>query len=124
MTLNPTFIAETRELIEAEVGTGPFARAHHANKVRQALPLVLGAYEEAVREIERLNARIGRLCVVPHSKPYDPKHPDDLQRLVREVGGYMETCRGSCGSDTKGRDHAIECLDAIASALLSSQKEG
>lgn len=45
---------------------------------------------------------------------YDLTDDRELMRLMREVRGYLSTCRGSHhGTDRSGRDYAIAALDKI-----------
>lgn len=68
-------------------------------------------------EIARLTAENRDLRAIPWPREYVLSRASEWARLVREVGGYLQTCRGSCGSDTEGRDHAIAALNQIDALL-------
>jgi hypothetical protein len=46
-------------------------------------------------------------------RQYDLTDPAELQRLFREVRGYLHTCHKKHGTDWEGRRFAIEALDAL-----------
>lgn len=50
-------------------------------------------------------------------RPYDISKPEDIERLHRELRGYMRNClinHGGCGGDRKGRQYAYEALENLA----------
>lgn len=50
----------------------------------------------------------------PKPRPYDLTDERELMRLVREVRGYIHTCRREHhGTDFSGRDYAMAALDKI-----------
>ena len=52
--------------------------------------------------------------VFPNPQPYDLTDERELMRLMREVLGYLDTCRGSHhGTDFEGRKYAIAALNQI-----------
>ena len=48
-------------------------------------------------------------------REYQLDKPEELQRLYRELAGYMKTCR-NCGGDFEGRQFAREALDKLREA--------
>jgi len=49
---------------------------------------------------------------VSKPKPYDMEKPEEFQRLMSEVLGYMKTSRMD-GTDKQGREYAINALSWI-----------
>ena len=45
-------------------------------------------------------------------REYEIDKPEELQRLYRELAGYIRTCR-NCGGDFAGRRFAMEALDKL-----------
>lgn len=45
-------------------------------------------------------------------------------RLLRETEGYLQSCRGKCGSDISGREHAIKALKEARSLLTAKPADG
>jgi len=62
-------------------------------------------------------------------RPYDLSQPDEFRRLMREVRGYIHTCRREHhGTDFKGRQFAVEALEQICAgkivfSLASQQRQ-
>lgn len=51
----------------------------------------------------------------PKPQPYDLTDERELLRLIREVRGYLHTCRRDHhGTDWTGREYAIAALDQIS----------
>lgn len=49
-----------------------------------------------------------------HPLPYDLQNPKEMERLFREVRGYLRTdIQAGYGTDTKGRQYAIDALDDL-----------
>ena len=48
-------------------------------------------------------------------REYNLDKPEELQRLYRELAGYMKTCR-NCGGDFEGRQFARDALDKLRKA--------
>lgn len=48
-------------------------------------------------------------------REYELDKPEELQRLYRELAGYMKNCR-DCGGDFEGRRFAREALDKLRTA--------
>lgn len=47
-------------------------------------------------------------------RPYDLSQVSELIRLMRECRGYLHTCRRDHhGTDSKGREYAMEALDKL-----------
>lgn len=61
-------------------------------------------------QIERLKAENKDLKAIPWPRAYVMERASEWDRLLRETHGYIHTCRGRCGSDTSGRDHALAAL--------------
>lgn len=45
-------------------------------------------------------------------RPYDLNDPKELQRLYKEVHGYLKICRNH-GGDFAGRNYALEALEVL-----------
>jgi len=74
----------------------------------------------AEAEIARLTAANNDLRSIPWPRAYVLERASEWKRLLREVNGYLKTCRGSCGSDMAGRDHAIAASDALIAMLAEA----
>lgn len=74
----------------------------------------------AEAEIARLTAANNDLRAIPWPRAYVLERASEWRRLLREVNGYLKTCRGSCGSDMAGRDHAISASDALIAMLADA----
>jgi hypothetical protein len=49
-------------------------------------------------------------------RPYDLSDREEVKRLMREVRGYLHTCRiQHHGTDFEGRLHAIDAVEKLAS---------
>lgn len=68
-------------------------------------------------EVERLRAENRDLRAIPWPRAYVLSRASEWTRLIRETRGYIHTCRGKCGSDMSGRDHALEALDEAAKLI-------
>jgi hypothetical protein len=75
--------------------------------------------ERQAAENKRLRGENHDLRSIPWPRAYVLERASEWKRLLREIGGYVKTCRGSCGSDTAGRDHAIAAT-AEAVAMIES----
>jgi len=74
----------------------------------------------AEAEVSRLTAENRDLRSLPWPRAYVLERASEWKRLLREVNGYLKTCRGSCGSDIEGRDHAIAASDALIAMLAAT----
>ena len=46
--------------------------------------------------------------------PYDLREPSELTRLMREIEGYLRTCKlEHHGTDVEGREHALLAIRQI-----------
>ncbi len=86
---------------------------------RETITLSKATLERQAAEIERLRGENHDLRSIPWPRAYVLERASEWKRLLREIGGYVKTCRGSCGSDTAGRDHAIAAT-AEAVAMIES----
>ncbi len=82
-----------------------------------AVTQLLTAYEAQAAELERLRTENNDLRAIPWPRAYVLERASEWTRLLREVHGYIKTCRGSCGSDMSGRDHAIAAADTLIAML-------
>lgn len=62
-------------------------------------------------------------------RAYDLNNPDEQRRLIREVEGYLRTCKASHhGTDFDGRLYAMEALRSLVDGrfeiAIRSRKEG
>lgn len=71
-------------------------------------------------EIERLKSENRDLRAIPWPRAYVMDRASEWDRLLRETYGYIHTCRGSCGSDMSGRDHALAALSEARKMLIQS----
>ena len=65
------------------------------------------------REESYLTSAKGYAANPPREYNFD--RPEELQRLYRELAGYMKTCR-NCGGDFEGRQFARDALDRLIQA--------
>lgn len=79
------------------------------------------ALDETLAMVGKLTAENRDLRAIPWPRAYILDRASEWTRLLREVGGYLKTCRGSCGSDIAGRDHAIAAADAIIAMLAEAR---
>lgn len=86
--------------------------------------------DEAATLIQSQAARIAELedqnrdlKAIPWPRAYIMSRRSEWDRLLRETYGYIHTCRGKCGSDMSGRDHALTALKE-ARSLLSEEGRG
>jgi hypothetical protein len=85
------------------------------NRVNPDGPKAADTIERQAAEIERLRGENHDLRSIPWPRAYVLERASEWKRLLREIGGYVKTCRGSCGSDMAGRDHAIAATaEAVA----------
>ena len=70
----------------------------------------------SITEALAANVGLDRQTKVEKNSPrqYVLTDPAELQRLFREVRGYLHTCHKKHGTDWEGRRFAIEALDALA----------
>jgi len=78
---------------------------------------LLARLEVAEAEVVRLTAANNDLRSIPWPRAYVLERASEWKRLLREINGYLKTCRGSCGSDMAGRDHAIAASDTLITLL-------
>lgn len=86
---------------------------------RETIALAKTTLERQAAENKRLRGENHDLRSIPWPRAYVLERASEWKRLLREIGGYVKTCRGSCGSDTAGRDHAIAAT-AEAVAMIES----
>ena len=103
----------TSDLAEAE---GPFTVVYSSD-----LRLLLSERAELLATVERMRVANRVLRATPWPREYVLERAYEWARLLREVNGYIKTCRGSCGSDMAGRDHAIDASDKLI-AMLSEAR--
>ena len=70
----------------------------------------------SITEALAANVALDRQTKVEKNSPrqYVLTDPAELQRLFREVRGYLHACHKKHGTDWEGRRFAIEALDALA----------
>lgn len=69
------------------------------------------AEKEEVRDLAGVD--LSELAQSVPPRPYDLDDPAELQRLYREVRGYLHTCHHKHGTDWEGRKHAMDALDQL-----------
>jgi hypothetical protein len=85
------------------------------------LRILLSERAELLATVERMRDENRVLRATPWPREYVLERASEWARLLREVNGYIKTCRGSCGSDMAGRDHAIDASDKLI-AMLSEAR--
>ena len=92
-----------------------------ANVYNDDVQLLLSERAELLATVERMRVANRVLRATPWPREYVLERAYEWARLLREVNGYIKTCRGSCGSDMAGRDHAIDASDKLI-AMLSEAR--
>lgn len=71
--------------------------------------------------VAELEAENKTLKAIPWPREYVMTRHAEWDRLLRETHGYIHTCRGKCGSDMSGRDHALNALLEARALLKKGQ---
>lgn len=59
-----------------------------------------------------------------HPTAYNLDDPAEIKRLLREVEGYLHTCRRNHhGTDFEGRQFAMDALRTLASRKLAAHQD-
>ena len=85
------------------------------------LRLLLDERAELLTTVERMREDNRVLRAIPWPREYVLERASEWTRLLREVNGYIKTCRGSCGSDIAGRNHAIAASDKLIVMLSEAR---
>lgn len=116
---NPDELERAVERLEMDLLE--YAEHGHMVPLPSDIRLILSANRKMREQVERLQAENRDLRSIPWPRAYVLERASEWTRLLREVNGYLKTCRGSCESDMSGRDHAVAASNKLIEMLSDAR---